>query len=162
MTLRHDGSAMLALHLERLLPASPSLVFRMFAEPDLLAQWWGPKGFSAPSVDLDLRVGGAYRIAMQPPEGDLFFLSGEFRAVDPPTQLTYTFRWEPPDPDDRETIVSVSLRDRHGSTALAVDQGSFATEGRLSLHEQGWTDSLDRLEALIRSRDPNGDDPVLG
>ena len=160
---RHDGgSAMLALHLERLLPAPPSLVFRMLAEPDLLAQWWGPKGFTAPRVDLDLRVGGAYRIAMQPPEGDLFFLSGEFRAVERATRLVYTFRWEPPDPEDHETIVSVTLRDRHGSTALTVDQGSFATEGRLSLHEQGWTDSLDRLEALIRNREPEGGDRALG
>lgn len=138
----------LTLHLERVLPASRSLVFRMHAEPDLLAQWWGPKGFSAPSVELDLRVGGGYRIAMQPPDGDRFFLSGEFRDVDPGARLSYTFRWEPPDPDDRETVVTFSLRDLGESTALMVDQGRFATEARRALHEQGWTESLDRLQEL--------------
>ena len=143
----------LTLHLERVLPAPRALVFRMHAEPDLLAQWWGPKGFSAPSIELDVRVGGRYTIAMQPPEGDRFVLSGEFREVDPATRLVYTFRWEPPDPDDQETVVAFSLRDRSGSTALSVDQEPFATDARRVLHEQGWTESLDRLHELIRSRD---------
>jgi uncharacterized protein YndB with AHSA1/START domain len=125
----------------------------MHTEPDLLAQWWGPKGFSAPSVELDARVGGSYRIVMQPPAGERFVLTGHFRDVDHPARLSYTFRWEPPDPDDRETLVVVLLRDVDGSTALTIDQSGFATEARRELHEQGWTESLDRLEALITSRD---------
>ena len=143
----------LTLHLERVLPASPSLVFKMHSEPDLLARWWGPKGFSAPSIELDLRVGGDYRIAMQPPTGDSFILAGEFRDVDPGTRLSYTFRWEPPDADDRETVVVVSLRNRGESTALTVDQEPFATDARRALREQGWTESLDRLEELISNRE---------
>ena len=143
----------LGLHLERVLRAPPELVFRMHTEPDLLARWWGPKGFTAPSVELDVRAGGRYRIAMQPPEGDRFYLSGEFRDVNPGTRLVYTFRWEPPDPDDRETVVDVSLRRRGESTALTVDQEPFATDARRALHEEGWNDSLDRLDELIRTRD---------
>ena len=146
-------AAELVLHLERVLPAPRELVFRMHADPDLLGQWWGPKGFTAPSIELDLRVGGHYRIVMQPPDGDRFVLSGEFREVDPATRLVYTFRWEPPDPDDRETVVVFSLRDRGASTALTVDQQPFATDARLALHEQGWTESLDRLQELINKRD---------
>lgn len=139
------------LHLERVLPAPRPVVFRAHAEPDRLAKWWGPNGFTAPSVDLDLRVAGSYRIAMQPPDGDLFYLSGEFREVDPPNRLTYTFRWEDPDPDDRETVVTFSLSDLGESTGLIVDQGPFATEGRRELHRQGWTETLDRLQRLIAS-----------
>lgn len=143
----------LALRLERVLPAPRPLVFRMHTEPALLAQWWGPKGFSIPSVDLDLRVGGEYRIEMQPPEGDVFFLSGEFREVEPDSRLAYTFRWEPPDPDDRETTAVLSFRDLGESSSLTVDQGPFATVERRALHEQGWTESMDRLEELIKRRD---------
>jgi len=95
---------------------------------------------------------------MQPPDGDRFLLLGEFREVNPVSRLVYTFRWEPPDPDDRETVVALSLRDLGELTALAVDQGPFATDGRRALHEQGWTDSLDRLEELITSRDWFGRD----
>jgi uncharacterized protein YndB with AHSA1/START domain len=146
-------AAEFVLHLERVLPAPRELVFRMHTEPDVLARWWGPKGFTAPSIEVDLRVGGSYRIAMQPPEGDRFFLAGEFREVDPGTRLVYTFRWEPPDPDDRETIVVVSLRDHGDSTALTIDQQPFATDARRALHEQGWNESLDRLEELISNHD---------
>jgi uncharacterized protein YndB with AHSA1/START domain len=139
----------LALHMVRVLPAPRPFVFKACTEPDELAKWWGPRGFTAPSVEVDLRVGGSYRIAMQPPDGDLFYLSGEFREVDPPANLAYTFRWEDPDPDDQETVVTLSLGDLGESTELVFTQHTFATEGRRALHEQGWTDGLDRLQNLL-------------
>lgn len=142
----------LALHMERVLSVPREVVFRALTDPGELAEWWGPKGFTCPSVEIDLRVGGGYRIAMQPPDGDRFHLSGEFREVDPPARLAYTFRWEEPDPDDRETAVTLSLGDRGESTELTMTQGAFATEERRVLHDQGWTESLDRLEGLV-SRD---------
>jgi uncharacterized protein YndB with AHSA1/START domain len=120
-------------------------------EPEELAKWWGPAGFTSPAIDMDSRVGGSYRIAMQPPEGDVFHLSGEFVAVEPPSRLAYTFRWEEPTPDDRETLVELSLRDLDGSTQLTVEQGVFATEERLGLHTQGWTEGLERLYELVSS-----------
>ncbi len=79
---------------------------------------------------------------MQPPEGDLFYLQGEFREVDPPRRLAYTFRWEDPDPDDVETIVTLSLRGLDGSTELTVNQGSFATEPRRGVRLGGGRDAL--------------------
>lgn len=128
-------------------------MFKALIEPDELARWWGPKGFTAPSIELEPHVGGSYRITMQPPEGELFHLSGEFRELDAPARLTYTFRWEEPTPDDRETVATLSLRDLGGSTALSIDQGAFVTEERRALHERGWTDSLDRLQELISGRE---------
>ena len=133
----------------RTLPARCSSVFSAFTEPRELAKWWGPNGFTAPSVEIDLRVGGAYRTAMQPPEGELFHLVGEFLDVDPPTSLSYTFRWEDPDPEDQETIVTLSLTDLGDTTELDFSQGVFATERRRALHDEGWTNSLDRLQELL-------------
>lgn len=140
-----------ALELRRALDAPPPAVFSACTDPEELAKWWGPRGFSVPSVEMDLRAGGRYRIAMQPPEGDLFHLSGEFLEVEPPSRLVYTFVWEPPDPDDRETVVTMTFEERDGSTALVLHQEGFATEARRALHEDGWTDSLDRLETLLSS-----------
>ena len=137
------------LYLERVFPAPPPRVFELQIDPVQLARWWGPKGFTSPSIALDPRVGGSYRIEMQPPEGARFFLTGEFRRVDPPAHLTYTFRWEPPDPDDQETVVAIELQNAGGSTKLSVAQGPFATAARRALHEQGWTESLDRLHEHI-------------
>jgi uncharacterized protein YndB with AHSA1/START domain len=140
----------LILQMTRTLPAHCSRVFSALTEPDELATWWGPNGFTAPSVELDVRVGGGYRIAMQPPEGELFHLAGEFLEVVAPARLRYTFRWEDPDPEDQETIVTLSLEDLGEATVLTFSQGEFATERRRALHEEGWTNSLDRLEAFLR------------
>ena len=139
----------LALQMKRILRAPVSAVFRACTEPEELAKWWGPRGFSTPAIQLDLRVGGRYRFAMQPPEGNLFHLTGEFREVDPPSRLVYTFVWEPPDPDDRGTLVTLSFREVDGSTEVDFTQGVFATEQRRALHEQGWTESFGRLQDLL-------------
>ncbi|HEX6228509.1 MAG TPA: SRPBCC domain-containing protein [Solirubrobacterales bacterium] len=142
----------LSLEKARVLDAPRSEVFVACTNPGELAKWWGPRGFTVPNVELDLSVGGSYRIAMQPPEGEVFHLHGEFREVDPPGRLVYTFAWEPPDPDDRETVVTMTFGELGEATELVVFQEGFATEARRALHEQGWEDSLDRLEELISSR----------
>jgi uncharacterized protein YndB with AHSA1/START domain len=139
----------LMLELTRTLPAPRPEVWSAMTDPERLAAWWGPKGFTAPSVDFEPRVGGRYRIAMQPPEGDLFYLHGEFHEVDPPARVSYTFVWEPPAPDDRETLVTLVLEDRGEQTAVSLQHGEFATEERLELHQGGWTDSFEKLERLL-------------
>jgi uncharacterized protein YndB with AHSA1/START domain len=146
MTAQPGG---LALDLKCRLPVHRARVFKALTSPDELAKWWGPHGFTSPSIDFDTRVGGGYRITMQPPDGEVFHLSGEFREVDPPARLAYTFRWEEPDPDDQETVVMLTLRDLGDATELVLAQGPFATEGRRALHEQGWTDGFERLQKLI-------------
>ena len=90
-----------------------------------------------------------YRIAMQPPQGELFHLHGEFREVDPPSLLAYTFVWDPANPDDRETLATLSLEDRGERTEVSFTQGVFATEERRALHEGGWSDSFDKLAELL-------------
>jgi uncharacterized protein YndB with AHSA1/START domain len=141
----------LRLDLRCELPAPRVRVFKALTNPDELAKWWGPHGFTSPSLDFDPRVGGSYRITMQPPDGEVFHLSGQFREVDPPARLAYTFWWEEPHPDDQETVVTLTLRDLGDATELVLAQGPFATEGRRALHEQGWTDGLERLQEVISS-----------
>jgi uncharacterized protein YndB with AHSA1/START domain len=146
MALPSEG---LGLEIERTLPAARPVVFAAFTEPSELPKWWGPEGFSVPSVEFNPRVGASYRIEMQPPEGDPFLLTGEFREVDPPTRLAFTFVWEPPNPDDVTTLADLSFRDVGGSTEFTFRQGPFKTEERRSLHEAGWADSFDKLEHLL-------------
>lgn len=141
-------SAELTLEIERVLPAARPIVFAAFSDPDELAKWWGPEGFTIPDVEFDPRVGESYRIAMQPPQGDSFHLTGEFREVDPPARLAYTFVWEEPDPDDVETVADLSFRDLGESTEVVLTQGPFKTEARRALHRDGWNDSFDKLERL--------------
>ena len=145
-------SGELTLELKRVVPAAPPVVFGAFSAADELAKWWGPKGFTVPSLEFKPRVGGSYRIQMQPPEGDPFYVTGEFREVDPPARLVYMFVYEDPDPDDVETLAELSFRDLGESTEIVFTQGPFKTEARRELHRNGWTDSFDKLEQLISRR----------
>jgi uncharacterized protein YndB with AHSA1/START domain len=131
--------------MRRVLPAPPGAVFAACTDPDQLRQWWGPAGFTVTDIEYDPRVGEPYRIEMQPPEGDAFYLTGEFREVDPPARLAYTFVWEDPDPDDVETLAELSFKDLDGETEVAFTQGRFKTEARLQLHRDGWSDTFDKL-----------------
>jgi uncharacterized protein YndB with AHSA1/START domain len=137
------------LRMTRVLPARRTEVWRAMTEADELAGWWGPKGFTTPDVEFHPQVGRTYRIAMQPPEGELFHLHGEFREVDPPSRLSYTFVWEPPNPDDRETLVTLSLAGQGEATEVNLAQGEFATQERLDLHDGGWTESFEKLEERL-------------
>jgi uncharacterized protein YndB with AHSA1/START domain len=103
-------------------------------------------------IELDVRPGGWYRIAMQPPESELFHLRGEFVAVERPRRLSYTFAWEEPDPDDRETTVELTFAATDEGTHVALEQGEFATEARYDLHRAGWTESFERLAAHLGRR----------
>jgi uncharacterized protein YndB with AHSA1/START domain len=139
----------LTLELDRRLPAPPSSVWAAFTDPDRFAQWWGPQGFSIPSLRFEPRVGEGYRIEMQPPDGDAFELTGTFREVDIPSRLAFTFEWEPADPDDEETVAQLALEVTNDSTRVQLRQGPFKTEARRALHRDGWTESLDRLAELV-------------
>jgi uncharacterized protein YndB with AHSA1/START domain len=146
----------LTLEMTRVVRASPPQVFAAFSDADQLAGWWGPKGFTIPSLEFDPRPGASYRITMQPPEGDRFDLTGEFREVDPPARLCFTFVWEEPDPDDVETLVRLSFRGAGSSTEVGLEHGRFMTEQRRALHRDGWTDSFDKLERLVSSHSQPG------
>ena len=139
----------LVLELTCVLEAPRERIFGLLTEPSELARWWGPRGFTTPEIALDLRVGGRYRFTMQPPEGDAFHLSGEFLEIAPPGRLVYTFRWDEPHPDDRETVVTLSLTAVGDATEVSLSQGQFTTEERRALHRDGWSDSFERLGELL-------------
>jgi uncharacterized protein YndB with AHSA1/START domain len=144
-----ERRADLVLDIERAFRTHRQAVFKAVSEPQSLSLWWGPEGFRTPHVEFEPRVGARYRIEMQPPSGDPFDLTGEFREVDPPARLAYTFVWNPPDPDDVETVAALSLRDRGDWTDVILTQGPFKTDARRGLHRQGWTEAFDKLERLL-------------
>jgi uncharacterized protein YndB with AHSA1/START domain len=137
------------LHLEKILAAPPERVFAAFVDPEQLRRWWGPAGFTVPRLQFDAVEGSDYRIAMQPPDGDVFHIRGTFRAVEAPRRLIFTFIYEEPDPDDQETLVTLTLEPTDPGTRVLLDQAPFKTPARLELHRDGWTETLERLERSL-------------
>ena len=137
------------LHLEKVLASPPERVFAAFIDAGGLTQWWGPEAFTVPHLQFDVAEGASYRITMQPPDGDAFHLGGTFRVVEPPCRLVFTFAWEEPDPDDQETLVTLSFERAGEGTNLVLDQQPFKTEPRRQLHRDGWTDTIERLARFL-------------
>lgn len=137
------------LHLEKILVVPRERAFAAFVDAEQLRQWWGPTGFTIPSLQFHAVEGTDYRITMQPPDGDAFHIRGTFRAVEPPRRLVYTFIYEEPDRDDQETLVTLTFESSDPGARVVLDQGPFKTTARLDLHRDGWTQTLERLERSL-------------
>jgi len=74
----------------RIFDAPRELVFKAWTDPDLVRQWWGPKGFTSPVARIDLRVGGEYFNCMRSPEGKDYWSKGVFREIVAPARLVMT------------------------------------------------------------------------
>jgi uncharacterized protein YndB with AHSA1/START domain len=63
--------------------------------------------------------------------------------------LAFTFSYEEPDPDDQETLVTLTFEAGNPGTRLVLDQGPFKTAARWDLHRDGWAQTLERLELAL-------------
>lgn len=137
------------LRLTRVFNAPREKVWRAWTDPEEMKHWFGPKGYTTPRIEMDFRPGGHYRIAMQPPEGEVFYLNGVFQEIRPPERLAYTFQWEKGTWDYPETLVTVEFRDRGAQTELVLTQERFPEEKMRDDHGGGWTSTLDCLEEYL-------------
>jgi len=146
---------LLELCLTRRFTAPPEVVFRAWIEPEHLAQWWGPKGFTNPVCEVDARVGGAIRIDMRAQNGMAYPMIGRFVEIDRPHRLV--FKACPLDEGGRpmlEVLNSVTFAEVNGGTEITliatVTMTTPAAEGAIGGMSQGWSKSLDRLAELVR------------
>ncbi|HEX9770126.1 MAG TPA: SRPBCC domain-containing protein, partial [Kiloniellales bacterium] len=85
------------LVITRILDAPRALVFKTWTDPVHAARWWGPKGFTVHSCEMDVRLGGAWRICMRSPEGTEHCKRGVYREIVAPERLVLTYAWEDAD-----------------------------------------------------------------
>jgi uncharacterized protein YndB with AHSA1/START domain len=145
-----------AVAFTRMLDASPERVFRAWTDPELLARWWGPNGFTNPVCEVDARPGGDILIHMQGPDGVVYPMTGIFQEVNRPARIVFTscaFFAETKDEPQITTLDTVTLAEHDGGTVLGVRavvvRSTPAAAGALAGMEEGWRQSLDRLEALL-------------
>jgi uncharacterized protein YndB with AHSA1/START domain len=136
------------VRLQRIIHAPRERVFRAWTDPEELRKWWGPGLFTTPSAEVDLRPGGAYRLVMQPADGDPLLLTGTFREVVPPERLVYTWRWEVGVPDLQDSLVTVEFREIGGSTEIDL-MHEHAPGSVLDPYRMGWESGLEKLEAML-------------
>ena len=147
---RNSADASRELVIRRTFNAPRALVFRAWTEPQLLAQWSCPRGFTFTEQTGDLRVGGGFSARMRSPEGTEHRLRGVYREITPPERLVFTHCWlDASGTPGPETLVTVSLSERDGRTEMSFHQGIFASVEARDGHEQGWGGCFERLAELL-------------
>ena len=137
------------LVITRVFDAPQALVFAAWTEPEHLARWSGPQGFTTPHSTMDLREGGRYRACLRSPEGAEHWVGGVYKTLQPPHRLVMTHAWEDehgePGP---QTLVTVTLSEESpGRTRMHFRQSGFDSTSSRDGHARGWASSFDRLQA---------------
>ncbi len=149
--------------------APRALVWDAWTKAEHLARWWGPRVFTNPVCELDVRPGGRFRIVMRAPDGTDYPMRGEYVEVVPPERLVYTndlkgqpeawmdmfndARGTPRGTPVEDSVVTVTFVERAGKTTVTIStRFASAVEAevfRKMLMVEGWTESLGKLAALV-------------
>jgi len=148
--------------------APRELVFRMWIEPQHVAQWWGPRSFTNPVCELDARPGGAILIHMRAPDGSTHPMGGEFHEIKPHERIVFTSFVDGPSGRILESHNTVTFEDQGKQTKLTLQAeatGFIAfAERMLAGMEPGWTESLEALDELLgrtRAQTGGGDEAQI-
>jgi uncharacterized protein YndB with AHSA1/START domain len=154
--------------ISRVLDAPRDLVWKCFTEPEHMKQWWGPKGFTVVKSEMDLRPGGTYLYALQPPGGSVMWGKFTYREIVPPSKLVFinSFSDEsggvtrhPMSPSwPLQLLSTFTFEEMAGGktrftvrwsphNATAEERNTFDA-GQASMN-QGWGGTLDQLAAYL-------------
>jgi uncharacterized protein YndB with AHSA1/START domain len=138
------------LRLERTFDASAEEVFDAWTNPEVLRRWWAAdSSWVTPVADIDLRVGGRYRLSMEDSAtGTTHTVGGEYREVRRPERLVYSWRWERSDGQpDHTSTVTVEFLNEGERTTVVLEHSDLPSPESRDQHERGWIGCLDNLQA---------------
>jgi uncharacterized protein YndB with AHSA1/START domain len=143
------------VRLHRVLAAKPEKVYRAFLEPDAMARWLPPNGFTGKVHHLDARVGGTYKMSFTNfTTGQSHSFSGEYRELVPQERLRYTDHFADPSLSG-EIQVTVTLKKVSVGTELNIVQEGLPDAIPLEMCYLGWQQSLQNLAKLVEPEIPN-------
>jgi|SRR5450631_3630298 len=139
----------LVLVVRRRIEADVRRLFEAWTRPEHLRSWWGPKFVRCSEAEVDLRVGGRYRIVNELPDGTRIVIGGAFTAVEAPRRLVYTWTVTPGDGEPELVTVCFDPLD-DAITEVVVTHERIASPRLRESHQAGWDGCLDGLEAYAK------------
>ncbi len=131
------------LELSKTYSVKTDRMYQAWTSAEELAKWWGPEGYTTTIEKMEVEVGGEYKFAMNPPEGEAKVLVGRYEEVLQNEKLVFTWKWEDADNAFPETKVTVQFVDQDGSTEVKVTHEQLPSEEAAEGHNQGWSSSLE-------------------
>ncbi|MFB3889630.1 MAG: SRPBCC domain-containing protein [Candidatus Bathyarchaeia archaeon] len=151
----------------RVFDAPRRLVWKAWTDPETMKRWWGPKNFTAPIVEIDLRVGGKSLACMRSPEGKDYWSTGVYQEIVPMERLVMTDSFADEKGNvvpathygmskdfPRELLITVTFEKQNGKTTMTLRHGptdKMSAADRDGM-EQGWNESFDKLEEELRKQ----------
>ena len=137
----------------------------MWTEPEMMMKWWGPNHYSAPSAQIDFRVGGKTVLGMQGPDGKVMYSGGTYKEIIPFKKIVTTdsFSDKEGNPIDPATIgmpdfpkeltVVIEFEEVNGKTIMKMTHGPIGKMGEPMLKNmtQGWNESLDKMVVELKN-----------
>jgi uncharacterized protein YndB with AHSA1/START domain len=144
------ASADTRLVLKKTFAATIDRVFKAWTNPVDLKKWWRVMdSWSAPIVEIDLKIGGKYRLGMHDPEkGETHVVVGIFKEIVQNEKLVYTWKWDGQD-KSMETLVTVLFHEHGKSTELELIHEKFVDKNMRDHHSHGWEGCLAQLGKLF-------------
>jgi uncharacterized protein YndB with AHSA1/START domain len=140
-----------SLALSRRYPVAPEKVWRAWTDPQALKRWFGPGPGEPVSVaDIDLRVGGRFRIVFGGADGNANECAGVYKEVVPNRRLVFTWHWPRTTPE-RVSVVTITFTKVDGGTELALQHEQFFDEAARDGHQRGWGKALENLDTFLQS-----------
>jgi uncharacterized protein YndB with AHSA1/START domain len=167
--MNNDG-----ITIERVFDAPREAVWHAWTDEEMVKKWWGPEGFTAPSVKIDFREGGKYTFAMHGPKGSEWdrdmYSSGVFKEIVQYEKIVSTDYFSDKDGNmikpsaegqdenfPTEMTVTITFEDLgNGKTKLKIHYPKAENEAQFeamlkSGMQEGWQSSLNKLEASLKS-----------
>lgn len=135
------------LRIRRIIPATKERLFRAWTEPEQVTRWWTiGEGWRAEFAEIDLRVGGRFKVRNRPRAGEPILITGEFLEVEPPDKLVYTWRFEPT--NSEESVITVEFNEMGDQTEVSITHERLSREMGPSA-AAGWESALESLAQFI-------------
>jgi len=140
--------------LHRVFTAKPERVYKAFIDPDAMAKWLPPNGFTGKVHEMDARVGGSYKMSFTNfSTGNSHSFGGEFVELVPNEKLSYTDKFDDPNLPG-EMMTTVSIKPVSVGTEVSIVQEGIPDAIPVEACYLGWQESLNLLKLLVEAEIP--------
>lgn len=141
------------LCIKQIFNVSIDRLFACFTQPELLSRWHAPGELTTPHVEVDLKVGGTYKIAMKNADDETYTAFGEYKEIEKPDKgfgkLVYSWAWEHVEGSPVSTV-TVLLKSLDDKTEVELIHEGFSTADVTQHHSQGWAGIFTNLDIYIK------------
>ncbi len=138
-----------SLTMSRNFKAPKQAVYDAWTKEEALTSWFAPTSEMSTVVhEMELKIGGKYRISMIEPGGTTHVIHGEYVALNPYDQIVFTWEWES-DEEQVNSLVTIDLSENNGTTNMMLLHEKLASQESVDLHTEGWTGCVAQLEAFV-------------